>query len=365
MNNSCLLPAERAIFDFRSLYQQYGYSRFKMSRFEQYDLYVRNKDFLVSDRMITFTDSNGTLLALKPDVTISIIKNTTGASGGVRKLYYNENVYRAGKGESSFKEITQTGLECIGDVDLYNICEVIMLAVKSLELISEKYILDISHMGLVSGLIHQAGIDETKFSDVLKCVREKNSSGLMALCDNDAQRDALLVLTSVYGPMDEVLQQLHELELDAQAIEALGQLDSIYSALKVCGLDKNVRIDFSVVNDMNYYNGIVFQGFIKGVPSGVLSGGQYDRLMRNMGKDTGAIGFAVYLDELEVLGSDEDPYDADIVLLYDETDDVAALLAAVEQFTAKGSRVLPRTAVPEKLRYRRLINIKDWRDENV
>lgn len=365
MNNSCLLTAERAIFDFRSLYQQYGYSRFKMSRFEQYDLYVRNKDFLVSDRMITFTDTNGTLLALKPDVTISIIKNTTGAKGGVRKLYYNENVYRAGKGDTSFKEITQTGLECIGEVDLYNICEVIMLAVKSLELISKNYVLDISHVGLVSGLMSQAGIDEGKYSDVLKCVREKNTPALIALCDTARQQDILLPLTSVYGPMGQVMEKLHDLELNAQAAEALAQLDSIYSALKACGLDKNVRIDFSVVNDMNYYNGIVFQGFIKGVPSGVLSGGQYDRLMRNMGKDTGAIGFAVYLDELDALTADEDPYDVDIVLLYNETDDVTVLLSAVEQLTASGSRVLPRTAVPEKLRYRQLINIKDWRAENV
>ena len=67
---------ERVLFQLRSLYQSYGYRPYKMSKFEEYDLYVRNKDFLVSDGIITFTDTDGRLMALKPDVTLSIIKNT-------------------------------------------------------------------------------------------------------------------------------------------------------------------------------------------------------------------------------------------------------------------------------------------------
>ena len=50
---------------------------------------------------------------------------------------------------------------------------------------------------------------------------------------------------------------------------------------------------------MNYYNGIVFKGFVQGVPVGVLSGGRYDRLMERVNKKAGAIGFAVYLDEVD------------------------------------------------------------------
>ncbi|HAZ19925.1 MAG TPA: hypothetical protein DCY75_07105, partial [Clostridiales bacterium] len=88
---------EQAVFVLRALYRQYGYSQYKMSKFEEYDLYVRNKDFLVSDRVITFTDTNGKLMALKPDVTLSIIKNFHDSIGSVQKLYYNENVYRIPK----------------------------------------------------------------------------------------------------------------------------------------------------------------------------------------------------------------------------------------------------------------------------
>ena len=57
-------------------------------------------------------------------------------------------------------------------------------------------------------------------------------------------------------------------------------------------------MDFSVVSDLKYYNGIFFKGFVKGVPDGVLSGGQYDKLMKNMNRNSKAIGFAVYMDNL-------------------------------------------------------------------
>ena len=70
INEKILKNDERAVFALRSLYRGFGYSKYKMSKFEEYDLYVRNKDFLISDSIITFTDTNGKLMALKPDVTL-------------------------------------------------------------------------------------------------------------------------------------------------------------------------------------------------------------------------------------------------------------------------------------------------------
>ena len=64
---------ERAIYSLRSLYKKYGYSLYKVSRFEEYDLYAKNKNFLVSRNILSFTDTNGNLLALKPDVISFLI----------------------------------------------------------------------------------------------------------------------------------------------------------------------------------------------------------------------------------------------------------------------------------------------------
>ena len=78
---------EQVIFRLRSLYSCYGYSRFKMNKFEEYDLYAGNKDFLISDSVLTFTDGNGRLMALKPDVTLSIVKSSRDEPEKVQKLY--------------------------------------------------------------------------------------------------------------------------------------------------------------------------------------------------------------------------------------------------------------------------------------
>ena len=96
---------EQAVFALRGLYETYGYAPYKMSKFEEYDLYVRNKEFLISDGVITFTDTDGKLMALKPDVTLSIIKNSRDEAGCVQKVYYNENVYRVSEDAHCFKEI--------------------------------------------------------------------------------------------------------------------------------------------------------------------------------------------------------------------------------------------------------------------
>jgi ATP phosphoribosyltransferase regulatory subunit len=151
---------EAAVFELRKLYSSFGYQQFKMSKFEEYDLYVRNKSFLVSDHIITFTDTNGKLMALKPDVTLSIVKNSKDVPGCVQKVYYNENVYRVSGSSRSYKEIMQVGLECLGDIDDYAISEVVMLAAESLARISPDFVLDISHLGLLSAAIDATGISD-------------------------------------------------------------------------------------------------------------------------------------------------------------------------------------------------------------
>ena len=83
MNTSTIKSDERIIFELRSIYNHFGYSRYRMSKFEEYELYLHNKDFLISDSVITFTDTNGRLMALKPDVTLSIVKNSRDIPGHV------------------------------------------------------------------------------------------------------------------------------------------------------------------------------------------------------------------------------------------------------------------------------------------
>ena len=351
--NDSLKPEERVLYTLRGLYQRYGYSQFKMSKFEEYDLYVRNKDFLISDGVITFTDTDGRLMALKPDVTLSIIKNTRQMPGSVQKLYYNENVYRISGSTRCFKEIMQTGLECIGDVDLYSLCEVISLAAQSLRAIDPRYVLDLSHMGVVSALVDALALDDERRAGVLTCIGEKNGDGVRRLCP-DRDVSGVLALIAAHGPAGEVIESLRPCCGGGSAREALDELARVTDVLAANGCE-GVQVDFSIVNDMNYYNGIVFMGYIRGIPVGVLSGGQYDKLMRRMGRDCKAVGFAIYMDQLERLNDEPRPYDVDTLVLYDDRADIAALTRAVAALARDCPSVRAQRVVDEKLRYRRLL----------
>lgn len=363
LNESVLKREEKAIFALRGLYQKFGYAQYKMSKFEEYDLYVRNKDFLVSENIITFTDTDGKLMALKPDVTLSIIKNTKDEPGLVQKLYYNENVYRVSKGTHSFKEIMQAGLECIGDIDGYSIFETVMLAAKSLETIAPDYILDISHMGIVTAVIELLGESFEQKDAVLKCIAEKNTHTILSLCEeagvDKKAAKSVVELTKTYGKPDEVIEKLKSMGGNEKFMQALSELEQLVSLLKGCGITDKIHIDFSVVNDMNYYNGVVFKGFVNGIPTGILSGGQYDKLLQKMGRKSGAVGFAVYLDLLERLSEPEEKYDVDTVVLYDKHADFGALSSAVRMLTDNGKSVTALKSVPEKLRFRQLLKLNE------
>ena len=357
MNTSVGLQGEEVtVAALRTLYERYGYAPYKMSKFEEYDLYVRNKDFLISDSIITFTDTNGKLMALKPDVTLSIVKNTADMQRGVRKVYYDEHVYRVAKSSHNFREIRQVGLECLGTPDRYCLSEVVLLAAESLLCIAEDAVLDVSHLGIITGVLDELGVDAAYRPAVLKCLGEKNRHELAAVCA-EAGVDATLLceLASLYGEPAGVLPALRRLFADSPLLTLVEELADTVAPLT----SSAVRLDMSVVSDIRYYNGIVFKGFISGIPGAVLSGGQYDRLLHKMGKDSGAIGFAVYLNMLEDLFVPDERFDADDVLLYGNEETAVAVSRAVSTLQKQGGRVLAVNVLPEKVLCRRV-----WRLQN-
>ena len=307
MNNplDILSYEERISLLLRSMYQSAGYRQYKMSKFEEYDLYVANKDFLLSENVITFTDTDGKLLALKPDVTLSIIKNSKDEPDSQMKVYYNESVYRVAKGTRFFKEFTQVGLECLGKVDRELTLEVLALASKSLSLISEECVLEISDLDIVSSVLDASGVSLDERIDFLSALGEKNLGRIREIiknneiCEPFASR--LLRLSTLYGDIKDVASELEFFALDADTAGKVEDFKALLSSLDAAGLSSRAVVDFSVVNNMNYYSGISFKGFVNGIPTGVLGGGRYDKLMRKMNKRSSAIGFAVYLDELSRL----------------------------------------------------------------
>ena len=351
---------EKAIFGLRELYSRYGYMKYKVSKFEEYDLYAKNKSFLISENILTFTDTDGRLMALKPDVTLSIIKNIGNGQKGTYKLYYNENVYRTSASADGFREIMQTGLECIGDIDLCAMSEVITLAQKSLDTISENNILDVSHMGFVLGLIEELGILDNDADILVEYIGHRNIPAIKAFCSDrgldDKDTAKICKMTGLYAPIKDALSTVSDMVSGERMRAAFDELCGICGVLDASGDTDRIYLDFSTVNDMNYYNGVIFKGFVNGIPDSILSGGRYDSLMAKMGKKAGAIGFAVYLDMLERLPCEERIYDIDIVLLYD---DAAAetVMKMADELRAEGKSVKTERGSVANLRYKQLIKV--------
>ena len=351
--NTKLAAAEKTALSLGTLFETSGYLPYKMSKFEEYDLYARNKDFLISDSVITFTDRDGKLMALKPDVTLSIVKNGKDLPW-VQKVYYKENVYRVTRGSQGYREIMQLGLEAMGDLDDYCVAEVLGLAMESLSQISDVSVLEISHLGIIKELTDCIDIPLEKREQLVKLIGEKNPHELTALCrDCGIGQEGIELLkwvATASGTPEEMLPQLRSRLGGYVSASTLDQFETVLSALS-----GSLRVDFSVVDNIHYYNGFVFRGFVSGIPDRVLSGGQYDKLMKKMNRTAGAIGFAVYSDLLQRLEQQEDNYDVDTVLLYDTSVSVAELRKKVNEYKSSGLSVMTQKVKPEGIRCRQLV----------
>ncbi len=363
INESLLKNEELAVFRLRSLYSGYGYMQYKMSKFEEYDLYVKNKDFLISDRVITFTDTNGKLLALKPDVTLSIINNLGKSIDGIHKMYYNENVYRVSGATGKFKEIMQTGLECIGSIGAYETAEVLYLAVKSLELIDSDFRLELSHASFLSEILNSNGIDENIKNEALEAIKIKSSGLVGELLNNEKltkeQAQLINTLCANFNSVKALETALKPFIKGEICEREFSEFMDTVSGVTTEELSGKIIVNFSLASDAGYYSGIVFKGFINGIPTSVLSGGQYDKLMKKLGNKGGAVGFAVYLDSFERFGKETNEYDVDTVLLVKEADSVQKILAAAEKIRSMGESVSVLKEIPSGLRYRRVTGTEE------
>ncbi len=335
-----LTSRERLLYGLRHLYSRFGYRPFRMSKFEKYELYARNRDFLVSDRVITFYEAGGELMALKPDVTLSIVRSASYRPGRKEKFSYQETVYRPAGNARQFREIMQCGLECIGDLDSYDEYEVMRLAERSLLMTEMPCVLSFSHLGIMNCLMDALHADESERLTLRKLLAARSEHELSGMFSSKAWPEALLkdlkTLLSIAAGPSELPARLADFGWLAEDVrDELKALSILYH-----GQDTAAVFDFSVSGDLHYYNGLVFQGFVRGISEKVLSGGRYDRLLERMERPGSAVGFAVYFSLLEQLGNDAEEYDADVLLLYDSATPLTVLRDRVQALTDEGRSVL-------------------------
>lgn len=351
---------EEALLSYlRKLYAGAGFRAYKMRKFEEYSLYLENRDFLLSDQIITFSDMSGRLLALKPDVTLSIVKGSRATKEKSEKLYYTESVYRLDSRTNEYREIRQMGLEALGDIDGVQTLEVVSLALKSLVAIDERALMDISHMGYLKPFLNGASGDERK--EILSALRAKNAVALKNACAGSGMQvksaEALLSLISLSGDFSEGLSALSALSQTEEQKKAAEELKELYEGLKSMNLHMHVRLDFSIANDLSYYTGIVFQGYVRNAHRAVLSGGRYDGLTQKFKRGAGAMGFAVYLNELNPKDK-ENQADADVLIVYEEGASAEKVLKEAQKYRDQGMRVRIEKTKNDDYAYTEIVEVK-------
>ncbi|MGN1060638.1 MAG: ATP phosphoribosyltransferase regulatory subunit [Candidatus Coproplasma sp.] len=346
-----------------SLYKSYGYKLYKPSCFEEYSLYQDNKDFLIGKNVIAFSDLSGRLMAMRPDVTLSLIKHSDLKEGVLEKYYYNEKVYRQSAGSKEFKEVSQVGAEIIGAVDGASVCEAAILMCETLASISSEYVLDVSHMGFTEGLLNEFAEGR---NEVKECLNSKNLHDFIKLSQKYGYSDKLVsafkIALDAEGEPKSALKKAQGAVLNEQMATALNSLSTLCNRLDGFGYGDKIKIDFSVTNNADYYNGEVFNGYVNGIFHRILSGGRYDKLIDKFGKFGGAVGFALYLGELDRYFAKERE-EVDYLIIYDIISEDAALKTANERINA-GYSVRISNRDDGSVRYKDLINLADGESNN-
>lgn len=298
---------DRVTLALQQLYRQAGFRRYRMDKFESYDFYRENQGFLRSNQVITFTDPNGRLMALKPDVTLSIVKSIP-ADAEPQKVFYIENVFRMDPNSNEFGEIAQVGVECIGSQKGYDRArteaELVQLALASLDVIGSPSLLLVCNTNLLQGLLDACAADGDQRNALCEALLARNMNAFDAILTQglatDEVRQAASQMVRCSGPLPQALEQLSSSPLAGVCREGLEQLRALSDLLAddpEVDTDR-VVLDLSLASPTDYYRGLEFQGFVQGLPRAVLSGGRYDGLMERFEKPQGAVGFAVYLGEI-------------------------------------------------------------------
>lgn len=347
----------------RALFENNGFRRTTPGKFEEYSLYMDNRNFLDTENAITFMNMDGRLMSLKADVTLSIVKNISKKElPSFEKLYYMDEVYRASKETHDYKVLSQIGVEIIGSNEPMSNLEAISLALQSLKQIDEQFVLDISHLGIVTGLFENICIAHSAKSDILSAIHTKSTHEVRQILNEAqvAQQDSekILELAEMHGPFHKILPRLEKLCVNDKMISAYRELSQLSEVIDINEAHSKVFIDFSVVSDLDYYNGLLFLGYVNAVPKAILSGGRYDNLLKKMGKKSCAIGFGISLSELGSYRKTVPEYDFDMLLLYSQSCDKTKLLLEQKKLIDQGKsvRLEPDTSSAYGFSYRDILH---------
>ena len=312
-----------------NIFNLYGFHNVQTPTFEFFDIFNKERGSVPSKNLYKFFDREGNTLVLRPDLTPSIAriaaKNYMDVNVPI-KLCYNANTYiNNSELQGKLKEITQLGCELIGDDSVEADAEMVALVVNSLKSAGfDKFLVEIGQVDFYKGLLEECGFEDDVEEELRVRIENKNFFGVEELLDSkdipSNVKDTFLKLPSLFGSSD-VLDKAKELATNEKSLKAIEKLEEVYSILVDYGVADYISFDLGMLSNFNYYTGIIFKAYTYGTGDAIVAGGRFDKLLSQFGKDSAAIGFAVYMDQLLMaMSSQKMEGDTDYayeVLIYD------------------------------------------------
>jgi len=302
--------AKRKVEDkIRNSFLKSGYSEIETPSFEYYEVFMHDSVPYVQENMMKFFDQKGRILALRPDLTGPIARAAATkllARQDILRLCYIQNAFGFfNRGIAGKTEFTQAGVELIGKKGADADAEVIALAIGTLRQIGlEGFKIELGQVAYFKGLIEGSGLDEEQTERIRSLVDAKNNVELeyelSRLNIENTKKKALLELGGLFGGR-EALAQAETLAKSEECRAAVENIREVYDILCDFGYEEYLSIDFGILNNFNYYSGIIFRGISDGIGMPILSGGRYDDLLREFGTDAPATGFAMGVKELLIV----------------------------------------------------------------
>lgn len=298
---------EYLITNIKELYKSFGYRQIQTPTFEYYDLFYGIEGTIDLDEMIKMIDENGKILVLRPDVTTPIARMVAAhykSSSENLKFSYITNVFRMNDGKNGIKrEFTQAGVEYLGNNKVEADGEVIALAIRSLLNCGIKeFKIDIGQICFFKGLLKELNISSSEGKNIRKLVERKNYPELETLIKgiNTKQeiKEAMLAMPFLYGKPKDVLKAAKKYIFNDQIADAIENLSELCNVLVDYRYENYFDIDLGLVNQLDYYTGLVFKGYSLNHGKEILSGGRYDNLTKQYGYQLSATGYGMNINEL-------------------------------------------------------------------
>lgn len=282
------------------LFKSRGFCEVITPSIEFYDVFDGKADAVPQEIMYKLIDSKGRILVLRPDNTMPVVRVASTKLKDFQpplRLFYNQNVFRVTPALSGRRdEIPQCGVELLGINGIKSDIEIIVTAIESLKKITDNFRFEIGHVGFYKEIIDELNCDDIKKDKIRKCIEAKNYAALTDILGNSAKTDpsskALIKLPRLFGG-EEVFKEALKITTSEKAAEPIRYLRSIYEILCNMGYKDSIMIDLGLIQQIDYYTGVAFRGYIQGSGEHVLSGGRYDGLSESFGKSMPATGFAV------------------------------------------------------------------------